>query len=246
MPSCPICDKVYVKDGAYQKHLIICKFIPPKSGTTETLPSYSELCYLLQQVTIKCAAMSQKIEVLETILNTKKKKIDVFEWLNTHIIPTHSYIDWVKTIVVKKAHLHYLFENNIVESVVNIIHEAILPLIPLYAFGKTQTFYVFINGAWIVASTQHMEHLFGHIDNEFWKRLKEWKIIHNNEMLVNDSMSAKYQKTISKLTDITCSTTDYNRMKTKIYNAIKMDIKSIVEEEIDFTMTTTTTTTTTT
>jgi len=48
-------------------------------------------------------------------------------------------------------------------------------------------------------------------------------------------MTEKYQKTMSKLTDISYTPNDvYNKMKTKIYNSIKMDIKSIVEEEIEF------------
>ena len=63
----------------------------------------------------------------------------------------------------------------------------------------------------------------------------EWKTKNEVEILENQMMTEKYQKTMSKLTDISYTPNDvYNKMKTKIYNSIKMDIKSIVEEEIEF------------
>jgi len=241
MPSCPICDKVYVSNGAYQRHVTACKFIPPTAAAknkADNLPSYSELCHLLQEVMIKCSAMEQKIVVLETIINTRKKKVGVFEWLNTNVSPPMNYVDWVKTIQVKKSHLTYLFTNNIVDAVLNIVNSTITlsPLIPMYAFGKTQTFYVFNqNNEWAAAEIMTFTRLFKHVETGLWKMLNEWKAQNLAEMYENVSVSEKYQKTISKLTDISYTPNDvYNKMKTKIYNAIKMDIKSIMEDEIDF------------
>lgn len=237
MPTCPICDKVFVRDSPYQKHLIACKFIPPKSNQNETLPSYSEICYLLQQVTLKCSALEKKVELLETIVNTKKKKVGVFEWLNTNIIPTLNYADWVKTIQVKKSHFEYLFDNSIVETVYHIVSHAITSnqAIPFYAFGKTQTFYIYTSNTWLVAEVPSFTKLFKHVETQLWKCLTEWKIKNEVEILENQVMTEKYQKMVSKLTDISYTPNDvYNKMKTKIYNAIKMDIKSIIEEEIEF------------
>lgn len=239
MPSCPICDKVYVRQSAYQRHITVCKFIPPSTAVkneAENLPSYSEMCFLLQSVMLKCAAMEQKIIVLETIINTKKKRVGVFEWLNTNIVPQIQYVDWVKTIKVKKLHLHYLFTNNIVDSVVNIITASLSPAIPIYAFGKTQTFYIFNQtNLWVVAEIIAFTRLFKHVETELWKQLNEWKKQNSAEIYNNVAMNEKYQKTVAKLTDISYTPNDiYNKMKTKIYNALKMDIKSIIEEEIDF------------
>jgi len=264
MPSCPICEKVYISPSAYQRHITACKFIPPSSiinNASENLPSYSEMCGLLQQLTIKCAEMEKKIVVLETIINTKKKKVGVFEWLNTNIAPPLSYLDWVKTIKVKPSNLHYLFENNIVDSVVNIITTAISAdtVIPFYAFGKSQIFYVMAKvpivgttgtntivgatgttttgttttGEWFVAEVLSFTKLFKHVETGLWAMLGEWKT--KNLLDDNDAMMDKYQRTILKLTDISYTPNDiYNKMKTKIYNSIKMDIKSIMEDEIIF------------
>lgn len=237
MPCCPICSKVFVKESPYQKHLIMCKFIPPKPSQCEELPSYSELCYLVKQLTLKCNAMEQKIELLETIINTKKKKIGVFEWLNTNIVPAMNYADWVKTIEVKKSQFDYLFDNNIVETVNHIITTAISAdsVIPMYAFGKTQTFYVYTSNTWLVAEVPSFTKLFKHVETGLWKWLNEWKKKHEHEICESQVVSEKYQKTISKLADISYTPNDiYNKMKTKLYNYIKMDIKSIVEEEIEF------------
>ena len=242
MPSCPICDKVYVRESPYQRHVTVCKFIPPNAAAknnAENLPSYSELCQMLQQVMLKCAAMEQKIVVLETIINTKKKKVGVLEWLNTNIVPQTTFLDWVKTMKVKPCQLQYLFNNNIVDSVVNIVNAAITATttpIPMYAFGKTQNFYVFNSeNNWLLADVPDFTKLFKHVETELWKLLNIWKIEHSTQIYENESISMQYQKTVSKLTDISYTPNDtYNKMKTKIYNSIKMDIKSIVEDEIEF------------
>jgi hypothetical protein len=241
MPSCPYCDKVYVSNSAYQRHVIVCKFIPPSAATknkADNLPSYSEVCFMLQEVMLKCAAMEQKIAVLETIVNTKKAKVGVFEWLNTNISPPIHYSEWVKSIKVKKSHLQYLFTNNIVETVVCIINAAIsaAPVNPIYAFGKTQTFYIYNHtNTWVLAEVIAFTQLFKHVETELWKVLNVWKVQNSTEIYENLAICEKYQKTISKLTDISYTPNDvYNKMKTKIYNHIKIGIKRIVEEEIEF------------
>ena len=241
MPSCSICDKVYIRQSAYQRHITVCKFIPPSTATkneADNRPSYSELCFIVQTLTLKFVAMEQKIATLETIINTKKRKIGVFDWLNTNIAPQIHYIDWVKTIKVKKSHIQYLFTNNIVDTVVSIITASITPAtpIPFYAFGKTQTFYTFNQtNTWVVAEIISFTRLFKHVETELWKLLNEWKMQNSEEIYNNVATNEKYQKTVSKLTDISYTPNDvYNKMKTKIYNAIKMDIKSIMEDEIEF------------
>ena len=239
MPSCPICNKVYKRESAYQNHLITCKFIPPKpkSNNNEELPSYYEVCYLLKQSLLELSAHRKEIELLKTIINTKKKKVGVFEWLNTNIKPTLNYADWVKTIQVKKSQFEYLFENTIVETVTHIISSTISanPVIPFYAFGKTQTFYVYTSDTWLIAEVPSFTKLFKRVETELWKYLTEWKKKNEVEIVENQMMTEKYQKTVAKLTDISYTPNDvYNKMKTKIYNSIKMDIKSIVEEDIDF------------
>jgi hypothetical protein len=239
MPTCPICDKAYQRYSAYQNHLITCKFSPPKpkSKQNEELPPYSEVCYLLQQALLRISVLEKKVELHETIINTKKKKVGVFEWLNTNIKPTLNYADWVKTIQVKKSQFEYLFENTIVETVTHIISSTISanPVIPFYAFGKTQTFYVYTSDTWLVAEVPSFTKLFKRVETELWRCLNEWKKKHEIEIVENQMMTEKYQKTVAKLTDISYTPNDvYNKMKTKIYNIIKMDIKSIVEEEIEF------------
>lgn len=238
MPSCPICDKVYISNSAYQSHVTVCKFIPPSNAVknkADNLPSYSEVCFMLQEVMLKCAAMEQKIEVLETIINTKKAKIGAFEWLNTNIKPQMHYSEWVKSIKVKRSQLCYLFTNNIVDSVVAIINGAISAsdVNPIYAFGKTQTFYIYNQtNAWVVAEVIAFTQLFKHVETELWKLLNEWKMQNSVEIYDNVAVCEKYQKTIAKLTDISYTPNDvYNKMKTKIYNNMKVDMKGIIEEE---------------
>jgi len=237
MPTCPTCDRAFPKEAGLQKHLkmnVACKYKPSQD---EVEPTKSEMWYLLQQALIRISFLEKKCELHDTIINTKKKKVGVFEWLNTNIKPSLNYADWVKTIQVKKSQFEYLFENTIVETVTHIISSTISasPVIPFYAFGKTQTFYVYTSDTWLVAEVPSFTKLFKRVETELWRCLMEWKTKNEVEIMENQMMTEKYQKTVAKLTDISYTPNDvYNKMKTKIYNIIKMDIKSIVEEEIEF------------
>lgn len=236
MPTCPICDKVYKKESAYQKHLKL-KLCKLKPNQDEDEPTKSEMWYIIKELRLEVSALRKKVELQDIIINTKKKKVGVFEWLNTNIKPSLNYADWVKTIQVKKSQFEYLFENTIVETVTHIISSTISasPVIPFYAFGKTQTFYVYTSDTWLVAEVPSFTKLFKRVETELWRCLAEWKTKHEVEIMENQMMTEKYQKTVAKLTDISYTPNDvYNKMKTKIYNIIKMDIKSIVEEEIEF------------
>ena len=236
MPTCPICDRAFRTDPPYQKHLKL-KLCKLKPNQEEVQPTNSEIWNIVQELRLENSALKKRVELLETINNTKKKKVGVFEWLNTNIKPTLNYADWVKTIQVKKSQFEYLFENTIVETVTHIISSTISanPVIPFYAFGKTQTFYVYTSDTWLMAEVPSFTKLFKRVETELWRCLNEWKKKHEVEIVENQMMTEKYQKTVAKLTDISYTPNDvYNKMKTKIYNIIKMDIKSIVEEEIDF------------
>jgi len=236
MPTCPICDSAFPTYASYQKHLKL-KLCKLKPNQEEDEPTKSEMWYIIKELRLEVSELRKKVQLHDTIINTKKKKVGVFEWLNTNIKPTLNYADWVKTIQVKKSQFEYLFENTIVETVTHIISSTISasPVIPFYAFGKTQTFYVYTSDTWLVAEVPSFTKLFKRVETELWRCLAEWKAKHEVEITENQMMTEKYQKTVAKLTDISYTPNDvYNKMKTKIYNIIKMDIKSIVEEEIEF------------
>lgn len=236
MPTCPTCDRAFPNDASYQKHLKL-KLCKLKPNQEEVEPTKSEMWYIIKELRLEVSALREQVKLHNVIINTKKKKVGVFEWLNTNIKPTLNYADWVKTIQVKKSQFEYLFDNSIVETVYHIVSSAIAenPVIPFYAFGKTQTFYVYTSDTWLVAEVPSFTKLFKRVETELWRFLAEWKKKNEVEIIENQMMTEKYQKTVAKLTDISYTPNDvYNKMKTKIYNSIKMDIKSIVEEEIDF------------
>ena len=91
------------------------------------------------------------------------------------------------------------------------------------------------SNTWVVAEVLAFTQLFKHVETELWKLLRAWGTDNFVEVHDNVSISDKYQRTIAKLTDISYTPNDvYNKTKTKIYNNIKIGIKGIVEEEIDF------------
>jgi hypothetical protein len=90
--------------------------------------------------------LTNKVITLETELNDIKRNGGVYggdgggsnssaaifkrnlKWLNAHYIPNKSYIDWLTDVKIKRSHLDTVFDNSLVEGVIDILAEyTILP-----------------------------------------------------------------------------------------------------------------------
>ena len=208
------------------------------------MPSYKELVTIVEEMALKMATMEEKMEKMSKWVETKKKKINVINWLNTNIKPSTSFSEWAPTIEVNQTHLKHLFDNNIIEAVTMIFQESIhqtnglqipIPPIPIYAFEqKSNVFYIF-DKEWRELIFTDMTFLLKKIQNKLLKELADWRESNIVQITNSDKMSEIYNKNVIKLMNITFTVDQvYNKIKSNLYNIVQVDLKNMIEYEFEF------------
>jgi hypothetical protein len=250
--NCPYCNKSYIKQCSLEKHILLCDFLNKSKKAKiideqehANMPSYKELVTIVEEMALKMATMEEKIEKMSKWVETKKKKINVIQWLNTNIKPSTSFSEWAPTIEVNQAHLKHLFDNNIIEAVTMIFQESIhqtnglqipnpIP-IPIYAFEqKSNMFYIF-DKEWRELIFTDMTFALKKIQNKLLKELADWRAANIVQITNSDKMSEIYNKNVIKLMNITFTVDQvYNKIKSNLYNIVQVDLKNMIEYEFEF------------
>jgi hypothetical protein len=245
--ACPYCDKTYIKTTTLNKHMVTCEYLN-KSKQNKKIhdeaiknqPTYNELVIIVQELATKLNKMEDKVKELEKIAEPKKKKLNVIEWLNAKVSPMDSYVEWVNKIIISITELNYLFENNIFQTVAHILQERFQTrestAIPIYAFHqKANHFYIYTGEEWREMGTTDIVHLFKHLQNKFMREMSIWYAANKDQVYNNDKTSEMYNTTIIKIMSISLEQdAAFSKMKTQMYNDLKVDIKHLVEVQIHF------------
>jgi uncharacterized protein YeeX (DUF496 family) len=200
------------------------------------LPSYKELVTIVQELALKNNRLEEKMSQMEKWIETKKKRVNVIQWLNQHATPSITYTAWCQQIKITPQNLNHLFDNTISDTAIKIIQENLQELLPIYAFDqKSNVFYIFVDGAWIEMTSVNLSNLLIKIQNRLLEEINLWRTNNAAQLHANDKMSDTYNKTIMKLMNIN-SVQDgtVGKIKTGMYQMIKVDIKNMIEYEFEF------------
>jgi len=241
--KCPYCTKEYSRKSSLNKHVLLCDFLNKskqdkkiEEEEIDNLPSYKELVTIVQELALKNKRLEEKMGQMEKWIETKKKKVNVIQWLNQHATPSITYTEWCQQIKVTPQNLVHLFDNTISDTAIKIIQESLHELLPIYAFDqKTNVFYIFVDGAWAEMSNINLSNLLIKIQNRLLEEINLWRTNNAAQLHANDKMSDAYNKTIMKLMNIN-SVQDgtVGKIKTGVYQMIKVDIKNMIEYEFEF------------
>jgi hypothetical protein len=241
--NCPYCAKVYSKKTSFNKHVLMCDFLQKSKQDKKieeeeinNLPSYKELVTIVQELALKNNRLEEKMSQMEKWIETKKKRVNVIQWLNQHATPSITYTAWCQQIKITPQNLNHLFDNTISDTAIKIIQENLQELLPIYAFDqKSNVFYIFVDGAWIEMTSVNLSNLLIKIQNRLLEEINLWRTNNAAQLHANDKMSDTYNKTIMKLMNIN-SVQDgtVGKIKTGMYQMIKVDIKNMIEYEFEF------------
>jgi hypothetical protein len=244
MSTCPYCSKVYSRKTSLNKHVLMCDFLQKSKQDKKieeeeinNLPSYKELVIIVQELALKNNRLEEKLCQMEKWIETKKKKVNVMQWLNQHATPSITYPAWCQQIKITSQNLIHLFDNTISDTVIKIIQENLQELLPIYAFDqKTNVFYIFVDGGvWAEMTNINFSNLLIKIQNRLLEEINLWRTNNAAQLQSNDKMSDTYNKSIMKLMNIN-SVQDgtVGKIKTGMYQMIKVDIKNMIEYEFEF------------
>lgn len=255
--KCPFCDKTYTRASSLEKHTITCQYLNKskkdkkiEEEETANLPTYKELVAIVQEFALKCAKMEEKMALMEKWVETKKKKINVVQWLNANVVPEINYSTWVKQLKITQQHIKYLFDNSIIDTVSFVFEENIklstsatsiaMPNpnnpIPIYSFNqKSNNFYIFDLGEWRELVFTDLAYLFKQLQNKLLLEMNQWRTENLEQINRSDKISELYNKNMIKLMNISfVQDATFSKMKTNMYNSLKVDIKHLIEFEFEF------------
>ena len=234
--SCIHCGKDYKNNTSLNKHVILCELLTRQKQTGDDIvvtPSNKILFQMLIDLGNRYKILEEKLQYVE--VSSRKKKINVIEWLNeNHKIPVN-FSD--VNIEIQKGDIDRLFEATLVD-VFNGIFKRLEEYqnIPLFAFAqKKNSFYCCEGGYWSEMKHEDFIRFFGGIRIKLSKCLLAWKQENIAEISSCDRMAQMYDSTNLKLMkyDFNNKTT-CGRLKSMLFSHIKKNIKPIIEFELDF------------
>jgi len=250
---CINCNKQYSRKSSLDKHKILCDFKLKTKREKQIdieeladIPNHADLVKIVQELTLKQIKMEERLENMQKWVEKKKRKLDVITWLNTNVIPTIGFLEWVtSSVCVLPEHFESLMENNLYKTIQQIF-EYNLPetnsfIYPIKCFSeKTNIFYICekkVDGTpeWKQMLLTDMIMLLKNIQNKMIRETTKWKSKNECKFDDNIKISELFNKAVIKLMSISFSQdSTMSRIRNGLYNYLKSDLKSMIEYDFNF------------
>ena len=239
--TCSGCNRHYTRKGAWERHELTCKIIS-KSERERKLnlqeqvkaPNILELYDIIQELTLKQHKMEEELKECKAFIKKTKKRLNIVEWLNENC-KSIDYLNFVKNIDITRNHLQYIFKYDYIDGIMFIMQE-LLPLednIPIRCFDqKTGIFFIYRNHTWITMTALEFDQLLDHISKLVIQEFGIWQI--ENQEKILESNNDEYEENVIKILGTKRPKANtYSRIKNKLYNYLKFNLKRIVQFEFN-------------
>lgn len=247
---CNACNKNYTRKSSLDKHKILCDFKMKTKREKQIemeelgdVPTYEQLVKIVQELTLKIIKMDEKMEHMQKWVEQKKKRLNIVLWLNTNIIPSIGFMEWIHTSVsVKPEHFENLMDNTLFHTIQKIFEYNLSEMsdfvYPIRCFSqKSGVFYVCEkkedgSPEWRQLVLEDMVLLLKTIQNKIIRELSKWKSDNKDKFDNDDRVSVLFNKAVIKSMSISFTQDmTMSRIKNGLYNYLKTDLKSV---EFDF------------
>lgn len=244
---CSYCGKDYTRKTSLQRHQILCETIHKskrdklcEQEESSDIPSRQQLYQIIQELAIKYDKLQEKMNDLQKWVQTKKKKVNIIEWLNNNHPQSISFQMWMKSINVTESHVKLLIEENIVQTMNTILRDNLQPEKgkPFASFSqKTNQIYTFAESPneWRLLTQEDFATLIKQIHSRILRELCEWRNKNAKEIAESEKMSELYNKTVIKLMGLNFNpdSTALVKIRSNLYNSLKIDLKQTLELEFE-------------
>jgi hypothetical protein len=241
---CDICTKLYTRKESLYRHKLLCEYKTKSKREREIIveeagdtPSYNDLVNIVHQLSQKVIKMEEQLAEIQQ-LTFKRKKIDVITYINQHLKPTVTYYEWAAKqsnyLMLELEHIENLMESNLQETVDKVFEflfsgrkNFVYPIVAvkgdIYICNKEDECWF-----WKKMNNEEFGQFLGVIHNNLITELNKWREKHSAEVKNNDKISIRFNKTVSKLMDMSFHPdARFNKMKSSLVQFITMEISSI-------------------
>ena len=160
--KCSICNQKWKTKYIFDRHVLMCELTLNSLNERETeieelqgMPTLPDLYKIIQELAIKQEKMQTTIDELSKYVKGKKKKMNILDWLKKTYPETISIQEWIQTITITDEHLQTIFDNNIIQGVLNILIENPPPI---YCFNThAKQFYTYEDSCWKILSNDQFD-----------------------------------------------------------------------------------------
>lgn len=259
--KCKKCDKKYYREGSYKKHMLLC------SGGNHDTPLLDSIVNIgldnrllktdgalvghpLQSIVIELVKSNSKlrkdIEELKRWTQTKKKKINILEWLNENsekqISTILNYKEYISNLIITRKELEIVFNSDLINGTQTILEtyiettqseETQSETIPFKSFDqKNNTIYVFTeNGKWELLSWEDFNKMIFKISKKLLTEFGKWKEENEHQLYTDEFSSIFIQNTKKVIGGDMPLEKLQNKIHLNLYKYLKKNLQNIIEYE---------------
>ena len=244
---CTFCGKSYKKKSNLDNHVILCELMHKSSkkivvDDDDEIPSQKKMYQMILEISKKLNGLDEKVDEINKWVVKKKKKINVIDWLNTHITPEINFDNLSNKITIIEDDIKNLFENNFIDVLNQIFARTIYNIseneYPIFAFvQKSNIFYIYDNeeAGWRELNREKLVKFLDKVYIKISRAFSEWKK-NNKEKIENDeNLQLLCDKTSVKMYSIDIKNEIMlGKIRSSMYTRMKTDMKALVEYEFEF------------
>jgi len=244
---CGYCRKSFTRKNFYNKHVVLCESLHKSKYKSNcdaeeklSLPSQMDLYKIVLDLTEKYDKLNNEMKTLRNYVERTKKKINILEWLNENYKNIDLFDNWIKTIKISDSQLENTFKFGYIDGVYLILqHNFPLNNVekhPIKSFDQKRNIF-FSNTAegWIMMEETNVMNIIRNINCKLMIKFSEWKKEHEEQIENNDRFYDKYVDYMKIILGGNLTKEQsYKKIKHKLYDYLKCDLKNIIQYEFIF------------
>jgi hypothetical protein len=178
---------------------------------------------------VRYSKIEAKINELSKWVESKKRKMNIIDWLNENYKNPLEYDTWIKSIQVKRNQLEYIFKYEYIEGVFHILKD----LLPDHAVDKhaikafiqkDNALFAYIGEKWTIVLEEHFNLLLDHIFKQLMGQFINWQK-ENLYRLEEDEFSDEYAMNVKKIMGGNHTREQIClKVKKELYNYLKINL----------------------
>ena len=244
--TCITCNKSYKKKINLDNHLIVCDLLhrgkqPKNEDEDEPIPSQKKMFQMLIDLGQKYSKLEEKVDELNKWVIKKKKKINMIDWLNANITPDTVFSNTIASIIIGETDVLFLLNNSLIDTINMVFDKTIYKFNehsnPIFTFvQKANIFYVFnVEDNWSELSRENLIRFLSKVHMKIFKGFYDWKMENKKEILEDNVLSTKCDKTLIKLARFNLNEDEllFSKIKKEMFVKMKTDMKATIEYEFE-------------
>lgn len=261
--NCEFCGKNYKSKSSIRKHELLCEIIYDTNNNNKNkrkkeqnddndesnedfVPSAKQMYNIIVELSNKYVQLQEKVNIMTSFVQEKKKKINVKDWLNNHVKPEVYFSKtFFQSITIVDTDISCITSgsNNFYDMLHMILSRAIYSQEekrrPVFALTqRPNSLYIYDEDQkWQELTQEKLIYVLNIIHFNCVKALSAWnkRNLSTKSRNENEILADIYSKATIKMMSVDFKRElTISRIKNSIYENIKQDMKALVQVEFEF------------